>query len=72
MSPVWDDLFYPNKVHQPLRKEVPLMRYIILTGDGDRNFIAELQDNGEYKKIAQAFDNEAAMDLIQVANGSGD
>ena len=45
------------------------MRYIILAGEGDRNFIAEQQASGEYKKIGQAFDNEAAKELVERANG---
>jgi hypothetical protein len=31
------------------------MKYIILKGVSDRDFIAEVQEDGSYKKIAQLF-----------------
>lgn len=62
-------LFNPSTIRVSLPETTHVMRYIILAGDGDRNFIAERQSDGSYKKIAQAFDNKAAANLVQKANG---
>lgn len=42
--------------------------YIVLKGDGDRNFIAARHEDGTYVKIAQAFDNNEAVALVKLAN----
>lgn len=44
------------------------MKYIILKGEGAKDFIAEEQEDGSYVKIAQLFDGEAGPRITTYAN----